>query len=137
MRRRRRFGLSSRRATYPRSRSVAVVAGGSTGIGETIAEAYPERGAEVVIASRSEESGRETAEALGCAFVQCNVIAYGQVEALVDATVDEYGRLDAMVNNAGIGRAGTVEETSLDDRGTVIDVNLPARCTGRARRSPT
>lgn len=80
--------------------------------------------AEVVIANRSEESGRATAEELGCGFQQCDVSDYEQVERLVESTVDEYDRLDVMVNNAGIGRAGTVEEMTLKDWSDVIQINL-------------
>jgi NAD(P)-dependent dehydrogenase (short-subunit alcohol dehydrogenase family) len=81
----------------------AVVTGGSTGIGKAIAAKFREYGADVVIAARSEAAGRETAEELGCEFVQCDISAYDQVKALVEATVEEFGGLDIVVNNAGIG----------------------------------
>lgn len=103
---------------------VAIVTGGSTGIGKAIAAKYLEYGADVVIANRSPETGRDTAESLGCEFHQCDVADYDQVETLVESTVEEYGRLDIMVNNAGIARTGTVEGISLADWQAVIDVNL-------------
>ena len=103
---------------------IAIVTGGSTGIGRATAEKYLEYGAEVIIANRSAETGRMTAEELGCDFVQCDVAEYEQVEALVEATVEEYGRLDVMVNNAGIGRVGTVEDMSLEDWHDVMRINL-------------
>jgi NAD(P)-dependent dehydrogenase (short-subunit alcohol dehydrogenase family) len=103
---------------------VAIVTGGSTGIGRATAEKYLEYGADVVVANRSAESGRTTAEGLGCDFVQCDVAEYEQVKALVETTVDEHGRLDAMVNNAGIGRVGTVEDMSLEDWHDVMRINL-------------
>jgi NAD(P)-dependent dehydrogenase (short-subunit alcohol dehydrogenase family) len=104
--------------------AVAIVTGGSTGIGRATAEKYLDHGATVVIANRSAETGRATAEALGCDFVRCDVAEYEQVEALVETVVDDHGRLDAIVNNAGIGRTGTVESTTLADWHDVIRINL-------------
>jgi NAD(P)-dependent dehydrogenase (short-subunit alcohol dehydrogenase family) len=103
---------------------VAIVTGGSTGIGRAIAEKYVEYGAEVVIANRNEDAGETTANELGCIFQQCDVSEYGEVESLVETTVEEYDRLDVMVNNAGIGRAGTIEELTLEEWDDVIQINL-------------
>jgi meso-butanediol dehydrogenase/(S,S)-butanediol dehydrogenase/diacetyl reductase len=103
---------------------VAIITGGATGIGKAIASKYIDYGAEVVIAGRTEETGRETAEELGCEFHQCDVTEYEQVETLVNSTVDEYGQLDVIVNNAGIGQVGSIEEVSLEEWDTVIQVNL-------------
>ncbi|MDS0295681.1 SDR family NAD(P)-dependent oxidoreductase [Halogeometricum luteum] len=104
--------------------TVAIVTGGSTGIGKAIAEKYLEHGADVVVSNRSEETGRETAEELGCEYVRCDVSEYDQVEALVEATVEEFGRLDTVVNNAGIGHAASLEEMSVEDWQRVLRVNL-------------
>jgi NAD(P)-dependent dehydrogenase (short-subunit alcohol dehydrogenase family) len=104
--------------------TIAIVTGGSTGIGKAIADKYLEYGAEVVIANRTEETGRETAAELGCDFRQCDVSDYEQVERLVESTVEEYGRLDAMVNNAGIGRPGTLGEMTLEDWEDVLRIDL-------------
>ena len=115
---------------------VAIVTGGSTGIGRAIAETYLDHGATVVIANRSPESGHETAAALDCEFVRCDVSAYDQVTALVEATVKEYGRLDVVVNNAGIGRTGSIEEMDLDDWHDVLDVNLTGTMYGTRAALP-
>ncbi len=103
---------------------IAIVTGGSTGIGRATAEKYLEYGADVVIANRSTETGRTTAEELGCDFVQCDVAEYEHLKALVETTVEDYGRLDVMVNNAGIGRVGSVEDMSLEDWHDVMRINL-------------
>ena len=102
----------------------AIVTGGSAGIGRAIAAELVGQGASVVIANRTEETGRETAEELGCSFIQCDVSSYESVESLVEQTVDEYGKLDILVNNAGIGLTGTVEETTLDDWHKLMEINL-------------
>jgi NAD(P)-dependent dehydrogenase (short-subunit alcohol dehydrogenase family) len=104
--------------------NVAIVTGGSTGIGKAIAETYLTHGADVVVSNRTEESGRATAEELGCEYVQCDVSEYGEVEALVEATVEKFGRLDTIVNNAGIGHAASLEEMSIEDWQRVLRVNL-------------
>lgn len=91
---------------------IAIVTGGSTGIGKAIARKYLKYGTEVVIGNRSEEAKRETAAEFGCDFRQCDVSDYEPVQHLVERTIDEYDRLDAMLNNAGIGRIETPRSAS-------------------------
>ena len=98
----------------------AIVTGGASGIGKAIATAYVEEGADVVIASRTESAGTEVADEIGCAYVQTD----DQVEELVETTVDEFGKLDVMVNNAGIASEAPVEEMELDDWGNVVQTDL-------------
>jgi 3-oxoacyl-[acyl-carrier protein] reductase len=111
------------------SGKTAVVTGSSTGIGAAIATRYAEEGADVVTTSRSLDRARTTAaeirEAGGSAMaVECDVTEYAAVEALVEATVDEFGSLDVMVNNAGITEIAPAEEFDPDDWRRVIDVDL-------------
>jgi NAD(P)-dependent dehydrogenase (short-subunit alcohol dehydrogenase family) len=106
------------------SDKVAIVTGGATGIGKAIAAEFVEQGATVVICGRTEAAGTETAEAIGCAFRQCDVREFEDVEALVDGVVDDYGRLDVMVNNAGVGSETSLDEMSLDEWHNVIATNL-------------
>ena len=89
---------------------VALVAGGSSGIGRAAAVLFAAEGARVVVAARRKEEGEETAglvrESGGTAtFVQADVAAGDQVEALVDETVSTYGRIDCAFNNAAIFRS--------------------------------
>ncbi|MDS0474436.1 SDR family NAD(P)-dependent oxidoreductase [Natrinema sp. 1APR25-10V2] len=102
----------------------AIVTGGSSGIGKAITTAYVDEGANVVIADQAESEGEAVADELGCEFVQTDVSEYDQVEALVEATVDEFGTLDVMVNNAGIASETSVEEMSLEEWERVVAVDL-------------
>ncbi|MCU4744573.1 SDR family NAD(P)-dependent oxidoreductase [Natronoglomus mannanivorans] len=104
--------------------TVAIITGGSTGIGKAIAAAYVDEGADVIIASRGVETGTETAEEVGCEFQQCDVCEYEQVEALVENVVDDYGALDVIVNGAGIGSTSGLGEMSLTEWHDVIETNL-------------
>jgi NAD(P)-dependent dehydrogenase (short-subunit alcohol dehydrogenase family) len=83
---------------------VAVVVGGTSGIGAGIAELFVAEGAQVTIASPFVEEGEELAAKLGpkARFFRADVAEEREVEALVAATLGDFGRLDCMVNNAGI-----------------------------------
>ncbi len=82
----------------------AIVTGSAQGIGKSIAERLAGRGATVVVSDLRDDQGRKTAEALGGGsfYFPCDVTDAGRVQALVDETVKRLGRLDVMVNNAGI-----------------------------------
>ena len=86
---------------------IAIVTGGKTGIGYGCAEAFVDAGMNVVIADLQEDLGEAAAKTLTerggveCTFFKCDVRMPEQVEALVNFTVEKYGRLDAIVNNAG------------------------------------
>jgi 3-hydroxybutyrate dehydrogenase/3-oxoacyl-[acyl-carrier protein] reductase len=84
---------------------VAVVTGGTRGIGRGVTEAFLAEGATVVMAGRSEEKGKQALEELDAgdhaAFRSCDVRSREGVKALIDSTVEEYGHIDILVNNAG------------------------------------
>lgn len=100
---------------------VALVTGGSSGIGRATALAFGREGARVVVANRRVEAGEEVAARIAAAggeahFVQADVTRADQVEALVAAAVERFGRLDCAFNNAGGGvRRGTVTECTEED----------------------
>lgn len=103
---------------------IAIITGGSSGIGKATAAEFITEGAEVVIADIDEDRGTAVAEELGCEFVRTDVTEYEQVEELVESTVQEHGRLDVMVNNAGIGSETSIEEMELEEWHRVIEVDL-------------
>ena len=102
---------------------VAIVTGASSGIGLAIAKLYLQEGATVVFSDVNEVV--EIAS-LGenASFVKCDVSKAEEVNSLVTGTVEKYGRLDIMVNNAGIGTLGGALDCTDDDWAKVMGVNL-------------
>jgi len=108
---------------------VAVITGGNGGIGLGMGRGLAEAGAAVVVAARNKEkSGRAVAELRGLGAeaeaVEVNVADEGSIDALVKATLARFGRLDVLVNNAGMNIRKPVESLKLDEWRQVIDVNL-------------
>lgn len=108
---------------------VAIVTGGSSGIGRATAIAFAREGANVVVAARRTQEGEETvrlAKEAGsdALFVQTDVAKAADVEALVNKTLEAYGRLDCAFNNAGFGKLTPLIERSEEDWNSEIDVNL-------------
>jgi NAD(P)-dependent dehydrogenase (short-subunit alcohol dehydrogenase family) len=109
---------------------IAIVTGGTKGIGRAIAEALVSAGVAVCISARKQEEIDQAVAALNSSgkgraigFV-CDVREHQQVNALVAQTVTELGGLDILVNNAGIGIFETVEQTSPEDFRAVLETNL-------------
>jgi NAD(P)-dependent dehydrogenase (short-subunit alcohol dehydrogenase family) len=106
----------------------AVITGGTTGLGLAIAQAYLREGARVVITGRDEELGTRAESQLrpdGEAwFVRADAADAAQVERSVAEAVEKLGRLDVLVNNAGIGVEATVLDTPLADFDRVMAVNV-------------
>ena len=109
-------------------RKVALISGGARGIGAATARLLAKEGAAVIIGDVLEKEGRETeaeiAEAGGKVFfVTLDVTSEDSWRSAVQAAVDAYGKLDVVVNNAGItGRTG-VEETTVESWSRVMDIN--------------
>jgi NAD(P)-dependent dehydrogenase (short-subunit alcohol dehydrogenase family) len=102
----------------------AIVTGGAKGIGRAIAERLVEDGARVVIADVDEEAGRAAAAATGGRFIRCDVGDRDQVQKLATSTVEAFGAIDVLVNNAGIVHAADFLEVSEADFDRVLRVNL-------------
>lgn len=125
---------------------VIIVTGASSGIGAATARMLARAGARVVLAARREDELRRIAAEIVAAGGQALVVATdmaerSSIDALVGRTVDEYGRIDGIVNNAGVGGGSSIEDDDVAMR-RMLDVNLlgPARLVQAAlpylRRSP-
>ncbi len=114
------FGLEGR---------VAIVTGGSVGLGRQMAEGLAEMGANLVLCARKKERCEQAAAELSKLGVKvlalgCDVKDLASIQAVVDATVKEFGRLDILFNNAGTAWGASVEEMTLEQWNKVIDTNL-------------
>ncbi len=108
---------------------VVIVTGASSGLGVAFAQAFAEAGADVALGARRVDKMAATAalvEAAGrrALTVQTDVADPDQCQALVDATVKTFGRVDILINNAGIGTAVPATRETPDEFRRVIDVNL-------------
>ena len=107
---------------------VALISGGARGIGAATARLFAREGARVVIGDLLEAEARRVEAELSAPggqalYVPLDVTSESAWERAVSAAVGRFGRLDVLVNNAGIGGAGRLEETRLEDWNRVMDVN--------------
>lgn len=105
----------------------AIVTGGASGIGAATIRRLHSEGAAVLIADLNDTLGPSLAEELGSErafYRRVDVADWGQVEAMVEAARAAFGRLDVLVNNAGIGSFATAPDITLEDWRRVIDVDL-------------
>ena len=110
-------------------KKVAIVTGGGTGIGRSIALTFAKEGASVVVCGRTPGTLREVVNeinALGqrALAVSVDVRDKEQVQNMVRQTIQEFRQIDILVNNAGIGRHGLIVDLSEDDWGAVVDTSL-------------
>lgn len=109
---------------------VALVTGGTTGIGQESAIALAGVGAKVIVAGRGIERGEETVSLIQkeggeATFIKADISQAAEVEAMVNEAVETYGRLDCAFNNAGTeGKLAPITELSEEDLNKVIDINL-------------
>ncbi|MDQ4118261.1 MAG: glucose 1-dehydrogenase [Actinomycetota bacterium] len=108
---------------------VAIVTGASSGLGVAFAKGLAEAGADVVLGARRAERMAETATLVQDAgrralAVPTDVARQGDCQALVDAAASEFGRVDVLVNNAGVGTAVPATKETVEEFTQVIDINL-------------
>jgi NAD(P)-dependent dehydrogenase (short-subunit alcohol dehydrogenase family) len=96
---------------------VAIITGGTSGIGAATAEVFSNEGAKVIIAGRSEEKGARLAQRLGgnVVYQRADVTREGDIKALVDLAMGKFGKLDCMFNNAGGPDRGTLDTVTPED----------------------
>ncbi len=117
----------------PLEGKVAVITGGTSGIGACTAEVFVANGAKVVIAGRRQDRGKKLAEKLGDAasFKPTDVSVEADVKAMIGHAVDRFGRLDCVMNNAGTGsQFAAIADVDLEQFDAVIAVNLRAVLAG-------
>lgn len=107
---------------------VVIVTGGAGGIGAATARLFAEEGAKVAIADLSEEgqmlADELTKSGLTASFIKTDVTQEGEVERMVEKTVERYGKLDILFANAGVGADGPTDQLSLEDWKLAVDINL-------------
>ncbi len=121
---------------------VIVITGASSGLGETTARHLASKGANVVLGARREErlkviSEEINAQAKGKAiFVKTDVTQKEQVQSLIDKAVDAFGKIDVMVNNAGLMSIAPMSEVKVDEWDRMIDINVKGVLYGVASALP-
>ena len=106
---------------------VVIVTGASSGLGEQLGRALAEAGATPVLAARrAERLAQLERELPGVHAVACDVTDAGDRERLIETVIERHGRLDGLVNNAGVGATAPALKTSAEVFARVVDVNLTA-----------
>lgn len=112
---------------------VCLITGAAAGIGKATAKRFAEEGAQVVFCDLVEEAGKHLAEEIDAAFYKVNVVDRQEVQTWIENVVEKFGRVDVLVNNAGILRDGQlvkvkegelISQMSEEDFDLVISVNL-------------
>jgi 3-oxoacyl-[acyl-carrier protein] reductase len=111
-------------------KQVAIVTGGGQGIGLAIAEAFIAHGASVLVADIDGDRAREAAGPLSATAFGCDVRSERAWAALIQECLDRFGRVDVLVNNAGVTRDGYISKLSEPDFDLVLDVSLKGAWLG-------
>jgi NAD(P)-dependent dehydrogenase (short-subunit alcohol dehydrogenase family) len=117
------------KALFDLSGRVAIVSGGSMGLGRQMADGLAEMGANLVLCARKKERCETAAEELRSRGVEalalaCDVKDGTAIQAVVDATLAKFGRIDVLVNNAGTSWGAPIEDMTLEQWSKVLDTNL-------------
>jgi len=103
---------------------VTLVSGASRGIGRGLAEGFAKRGAVVVITGREKETLEKTAKEIGARAVVCDVSDSKAIARLVETVLKDHGRVDTLLNVAGVNRRMKAEKLSEADYDYIVDINL-------------
>lgn len=108
------------------SDKVAIVTGASSGIGRAFAEHLANKGAEVYGFARGADRLKEASEEIGNAFepIQCDVRVEEDVQSAVDKVLEDAGRIDILINNAGLGIFGTLDELTVEAWDVQMETNV-------------
>jgi meso-butanediol dehydrogenase / (S,S)-butanediol dehydrogenase / diacetyl reductase len=105
---------------------VALITGGTSGIGKTTVELFAAEGAKVAFTGRREQLGKQLAEQVGGYYIQADHRRREDCRQSVEETVSRYGRIDVLFNNAGIVVSGTAETTTEQDWEDTLQLNVTA-----------
>jgi NAD(P)-dependent dehydrogenase (short-subunit alcohol dehydrogenase family) len=111
------------RSTNPANKKVALVTGASSGLGKAFAKALLAEGLIVYAAARRVELMADLAS-LGAISIKMDITRGGEVQAVVERVETEHGGVDVLINNAGFGMFGAMEDTTIDDAKYQFEVNL-------------
>lgn len=105
---------------------VVIITGGSSGIGKATAVLFAQEGAKVIIASINPEEGKSALKQISgdSIFIKCDVSRSNDVKRLIDTTISKYGRLDILINNAGIYFQKLIDRLDENEWDKVMDINL-------------
>lgn len=109
---------------------VALIVGGNRGLGLAMAQALAEAGARISIASRNKTNNQQAEEMIRahydvpCISTSCDITRENSVKETVARTIEEFGKIDILINSAGINIRGPIEELSLDDFNQVQQINV-------------
>lgn len=104
---------------------IAIVTGGTSGIGRRVIERYVEEGAKVVFTGRRAALGEEVAAATGTTFIEADAGSEADAERVIKATLDAHGRIDVLMNNAGApAPRGRIEELPMDGFDSAMAVHV-------------
>lgn len=107
----------------------ALISGAGSGIGAAVAETFASQGAHVIVVDLDEAAGKAQAQKINAAggsaeFLQCDVANAASCDAAAQQVLQDHGRLDVLVNNAGIGHVGTIFQTTAEDLDRMYQVNV-------------
>lgn len=117
---------------YDYSGKTVIVTGAGSGLGECIAKEFSKYGANVVLVDRNEEGLKRVYSEIGKNAVYCvlDVTKYSQITKLVDMTIEHFGKIDILINNAGICKMMPIDDMPLELVDSILDINLKGTIYG-------
>jgi NADP-dependent 3-hydroxy acid dehydrogenase YdfG len=115
---------------------VVVISGASSGIGEATARVLAKAGHQVFLGARREDRLEALAEEIGGGFARLDVTSRESFQSFVDAAVERYGRVDVLVNNAGVMPLSLMDSLKVDEWDRMVDVNIRGVLNGIAAVLP-
>ena len=103
---------------------VTIITGGGSGIGEAMCKHFADKKAKVIILDNNEAEGRRVSEENKSDFIKCDISDEGSVDDAFNQIENNYGRIDILINNAGIAHIGKITETNPEDFDRIIKINV-------------